>query len=172
MPVLEDAACAHGSGDPTRRIVAIDLDEASIAHQSHQVDHERRVAIFDLLDGNYFHPEGAGPGPYALVLSIEDDRLVFAVTPTDGAAADPICHQVALSSFKKIIKDYFLICESYFDAIKTAPASRIEAIDRQRRGLHDEGSALLQTRLDGKIAIDQPTARRLFTLVCSLHWKG
>ena len=136
---------------------------------TYQDDVESR-AIYDLLEGNAFALDGRDDGPYALVLSMAEDRLVFSV----GTASNPALatHLLSLSPFRRIVKDYFMICESYFQAIKTAPVSRIEAIDMGRRGLHDEGSRLLQERLKGKITVDFPTARRLFTLVCALHWKG
>jgi uncharacterized protein (UPF0262 family) len=151
------------------RIVDIQLDEHSIARNTTEVEHERKVAIFDLLDNNMFTLEGGAPGPYKLRLSIVENRLCFEVTP-DGR--DPGTFLLSLSPFSKLIKDYFLVCESYYDAIKTAPPSRIEALDMGRRGLHDEGSHLLIDRLKGKATTDFETARRLFTLICALHWRG
>ena len=152
------------------RLVEVTLDEASIGRNNAEVEHEREVAIFDLLERNAFALEGHDGGPYTLHLSLADNRLVFTVSDTDRA---PIQHvMLSLSPFRRLVKDYFLICESYYQAIKTQPASKIEAIDMGRRGIHDEGSQLLMERLKGKIAVDVPTARRLFTLLCALHWKG
>ncbi|HEX2379117.1 MAG TPA: UPF0262 family protein [Methyloceanibacter sp.] len=152
------------------RLVEVTLDEASIGRNNAEVEHEREVAIFDLLERNAFALEGYDGGPYTLRLSLADNRLVFTVGDTDRA---PIQHvMLSLSPFRRLVKDYFLICESYYQAIKTQPASKIEAIDMGRRGIHDEGSQLLMERLKGKIAVDLPTARRLFTLLCALHWKG
>jgi uncharacterized protein (UPF0262 family) len=152
------------------RLVEVTLDQASIGRNNAEVEHERDVAIFDLLEKNSFALEGHDGGPYTLHLSLADNRLVFTVADTDRA---PIQHvMLSLSPFRRLVKDYFLICESYYQAIKTQPASKIEAIDMGRRGLHDEGSQLLLERLKGKIAIDLATARRLFTLLCALHWKG
>ncbi|HZP09637.1 UPF0262 family protein [Methyloceanibacter sp.] len=152
------------------RLVEVTLDQASIGRNTAEVEHERDVAIFDLLEKNSFALEGHDGGPYKLHLSLSDNRLVFTVGDTDGA---PIQHvMLSLSPFRRLVKDYFLICESYYQAIKTQPTAKIEAIDMGRRGLHDEGSKLLLERLKGKIAIDLPTARRLFTLLCALHWKG
>jgi uncharacterized protein (UPF0262 family) len=152
------------------RLVEVTLDEASIGRNNAEVEHERDVAIFDLLERNAFALEGHDGGPYTLHLSLADNRLVFTVGDIDRA---PIQHvMLSLSPFRRLVKDYFLICESYYQAIKTQPASKIEAIDMGRRGIHDEGSQLLMERLKGKIAVDLPTARRLFTLLCALHWKG
>ena len=152
------------------RLVAVTLDEASIGRQSTEVEHEREIAIFDLLEKNRFALENHDAGPYTLKLSLAENRLVFTV---GDQAHTPIQHvMLSLSPFRRIVKDYFLICDSYYQAIKTQPATRIEAIDMGRRGLHDEGSRLLQERLKGKIAVDIATARRLFTLLCALHWKG
>jgi uncharacterized protein (UPF0262 family) len=153
------------------RLIEVTLDEGSIGRNSTDVEHEREVAIFDLLERNTFALEGhENDGPYTLHLSLADNRLVFTVGDTNR---DPIVHvMLSLSPFRRLVKDYFLMCESYYQAIKTAPPSRIEAIDMGRRGLHDEGSQLLMERLKGKIQIDKATARRLFTLICALHWKG
>jgi uncharacterized protein (UPF0262 family) len=152
------------------RLVEVTLDEVSIGRHTPEVEHEREVAIFDLIEKNCFALENRVAGPYTLKLSLAENRLVFTVG--DEARA-PIQHvMLSLSPFRRIVKDYFLICDSYYQAIKTQPATRIEAIDMGRRGLHDEGSRLLQERLKGKIAVDIATARRLFTLLCALHWKG
>lgn len=155
---------------PKARLVDITLDEASIGRNTADVEHERKVAIFDLLEENEFALVDREEGPYTLHLSIAENRLVFSVGDSDHK---PITNfLLSLSPFRRIVKDYFLIVESYHEAIKTAPPSRIEAIDMGRRGLHDEGSQLLMERLKGKIALDFDTARRLFTLICALHWKG
>jgi uncharacterized protein (UPF0262 family) len=152
------------------RLVEVTLDPGSIGGNSSDVEHEREVAIFDLLEQNSFALEGQGGGPYTLNLSLADNRLVFTVGDVNRM---PIQHvMLSLSPFRRLVKDYFLMCESYYQAIKTAPPSRIEAIDMGRRGLHDEGSRLLMERLKGKVLIDIQTARRLFTLICALHWKG
>jgi uncharacterized protein (UPF0262 family) len=152
------------------RLVAVTLDEASIGRNNAEVEHERDVAIFDLLERNAFALEGHDGGPYTLHLSLADNRLVFIVGDTERAPIQQV--MLSLSPFRRLVKDYFLVCESYYQAIKTQPASKIEAIDMGRRGIHDEGSHLLMERLKGKIAVDIATARRLFTLLCALHWKG
>jgi len=152
------------------RLVELTLDEDSIGRNTPDVEHERKVAIFDLMEKNIFELEGRQSGPYTLHLSITDNRLVFAVGSVGHAPA--MSHMLSLSPFRRLVKDYFIMVESYHEAIKTAPPSRIEAIDMGRRGLHDEGSHLLMERLAGKITVDFDTARRLFTLICALHWKG
>lgn len=152
------------------RLTAITLDDASIRHGSHHIEHEREVAIFDILDANSFALDGRDEGPYTLKLSIADDKLLFNVGTAN--TAELVTHGLALSPFKRIIRDYFLVCDNYYEAIKTAPPARIEAIDMGRRGLHDDGSRLLMERLGGKITVDFDTARRLFTLIAALHWKG
>lgn len=159
-----------GGASATQRIASIVLDEASVRTRTPEVEHERKVAIFDLLEDNFFAPEGADAGPYSLHLSIEDNRLVFDIRKENEEEYGKVI--LSLSPFRKIIKDYFLICESYYEAIRSASPSKIEAIDMGRRGLHNEGSALLIERLKGKINIDHDTARRLFTLICVLHIKG
>jgi uncharacterized protein (UPF0262 family) len=152
------------------RLVEVTLDSGSIGRNSSDVEHEREVAIFDLLERNSFALESHDGGPYTLHLSLADNRLVFTVGDEDRK---PIVHvMLSLSPFRRLVKDYFLMCESYYQAIKTQPPSRIEAIDMGRRGLHDEGSRLLMERLKGKVLVDIATARRLFTLICALHWKG
>ncbi len=150
-----------------QRIIDIFLDERTVLRRSPQVEHERRVAIYDLLEENHFVPAGDFEGPYNLHLSIEENRLVFDVrTQTDGPLTK---FTLPVSPFRSIVKHYFMVCESYFAAIKTAPPSRIEAIDMGRRALHNEGSTILCERLAGKADIDMETARRLFTLICVLH---
>lgn len=158
------------AGASRDRLYAIEIDEASIARNNANIEHEREVAIFDLLDGNSFSVEGRNDGPYRLVLSIVDQKLQLAVGTE--AEAVVVTHSLSLTPFKRIIKDYFMVCDSYYEAIRTAPPSRIQAIDMGRRGLHDEGSRTLMDRLAGKVAVDFDTARRLFTLICALHWKG
>jgi len=161
---------ATPAGENKSRLVAITLDEKSTATSNPNIEHEREVAIFDILEGNQFALEGRDDGPYSLNLAIIEDRLVFTVG--DEAGETLITHMLSLTPLKRIMKDYFLVCESYYAAIRTAPPSRIQAIDMGRRGLHDEGSRILMERLAGKITIDLDTARRLFTLICALHWKG
>ena len=153
-----------------KRLVAVTLDEASIGRSSADIEHERAVAIYDLIEQNVFAPVGHDSGPYSLQLGIAENRLVFDVRLADGTPV--IAHMLSLTPFRRIVKDYFLICDSYYKAIRTSTPSQIEAIDMGRRGIHDEGSQLLMERLKGKIAVDLPTARRLFTLLCALHWKG
>ncbi len=158
------------SGKGRDKIAAITLDQKSLGRSSVNVEHEREVAIFDILDGNSFRVEGVDQGPYKLNLSVSDDRLQIAISREDDEAVAQ--HQVPLTPLKRVIKDYFFVCESYYDAVRTAPPARIQAIDINRRTLHDEGSQILVDKLAGKIAVDADTARRLFTLVCALHWKG
>ncbi|WP_416897615.1 MAG: UPF0262 family protein [Minwuia sp.] len=153
--------------DP-ERIVEITLDEGSIKSWGADVDHERRVAIFDLIEQNSFRPLGEEySGPYKVHLAVEDDRLAIRINGEDDAEQGRVV--LALSPFRRTVRDYFKICESYFAAIKNASPSRIEAIDMGRRGVHNQGSELLQERLQDKIEIDFDTARRLFTLICVLH---
>lgn len=153
-----------------RRLVEISLDDASIGKATPDIEHERAVAIFDIIEENSFQPCGDESGPYKLVLSVVDAKLVFDISGDNGERV--IMHVLSLSPFKKIIKDYFLICESYYEAIRSSSPQQIEAIDMGRRGIHNEGSQTLSDRLDGKIDIDFDTARRLFTLICVLHWRG
>jgi len=156
--------------DPQFRLIDVHLDEAALIRLSPDIEHERRIAIFDLLEQNSFEPIGAAGGPFILYLVIEENRLVFDIRTEESAPLGKII--LALGPFRRIIKDYFLICESYYEAIKTAPPSQIEAIDMGRRGLHNDGSTLLQERLQGKIKLDHDTARRLFTLICVLHLRA
>lgn len=155
---------------PRTRLVAITLDEASIARGNTNTEHEREVAIYDLIESNTFEVEGRDDGPYSLKLSIVEDRLLF-IVDTEPASAEHT-FMLSLSPLRRVMKDYFIVCESYYQAIRSAPPSRIQAIDMGRRGLHDDGSRQLMERLKGKIAVDHDTARRLFTLICALHWKG
>ncbi|MEP3247491.1 MAG: UPF0262 family protein [Sneathiella sp.] len=155
-----------------QRVAHITLDEKSVVRRSADIEHEQKVAIFDLLDQNRFCIcDKPDTGPYSLHLSIEENRLIFDIRSEDDAAT-LLRLPLPVITFKRIIRDYFHICESYFDAIKTASPSKIEAIDMGRRGLHNEGTELLLERLDGKIETDFDTARRLFTLICVLHIRG
>ncbi|MDR3514019.1 MAG: UPF0262 family protein [Caulobacteraceae bacterium] len=151
-----------------QRLQSVVLDEASLASVSRDQEHERQVAIFDLLEQNYFHPEGADGGPYDLKIALIDNRLALDITGPGYQHR----HLLSLSPFRGVIKDYFLVCESYYDAIRNATPAQIEALDMGRRGLHNEGSSLLRERLKGKVDTDLDTARRLFTLICALHWRG
>lgn len=150
---------------PLDRLQSVEIDEASLAAVTRDVEHERQVAIFDLLEENYFHPAEAGEGPFDLRLSLVEGRLAFDIL---GPGFEKR-HLLSLTPFKTIIRDYFMICESYYTAIRQASPSQIEALDMGRRGLHNDGSRLLQERLAGKVETDLDTARRLFTLICALH---
>jgi len=134
------------------------------------MEHEREVALYDLLETNRFKPVGSRGGPYKLVLGIEERRLIFDIRLLDGEPHGKLI--LSLTPFRRVIKDYFLVCDSYFKAIPNQSPSQIEALDMGRRGLHDEGAAILLERLKGKIEVDFDTARRLFTLICVLHLKG
>ena len=153
----------------TQRLSDVVLDE-TIGRATPDVEHERAVAIFDLIEENSFEPVGHDGGPYKLNLSLMDSKLVFSISTQ---ADEPVAtHILSLTPFRRIVKDYFMICESYYEAIRSSTPSQIEAIDMGRRGIHNEGSQTLMDRLDGKIRMDFDTARRLFTLVCVLHWRG
>ncbi|SFI33811.1 UPF0262 family protein [Aerobium aerolatum] len=158
-----------GRRDAKARLADVTLDE-SIGRSTPDVEHERAVAIFDLIEDNSFQPVGDDGGPYRLRLSLVDAKLVFSVTREDDEPV--VTHILSLTPFRRVVKDYFMICESYYDAIRSSTPSQIEAIDMGRRGLHNEGSQTLMDRLAGKIDVDFDTARRLFTLVCVLHWRG
>jgi len=152
------------------RLVEITLDQRSLGPANANIEHEREVAIFDILDGNAFAVDGMDVGPYRLNLAIADDRLQLTVRDEDS---EPVAsHQVPLTPLKRVMKDYFLVCDDYYAAVRTAPPARIQAIDLNRRTLHDEGSKILAEKLSGKVTVDADTARRLFTLLCALHWKG
>lgn len=153
-----------------KRLIAITLDEKSIGRGSADQEHERAVAIYDLLEDNSFALVGHDGGPYTLLIALHDAKLAFDVRDETGKSI--VTHILSLSPFKRLLKDYFLICETYYAAIRHATPSRIEAIDMGRRGLHNEGATLLAERLKGKIETDPDTARRIFTLVTALHWKG
>ena len=150
------------------RLQSVVLDEASLASASRDQEHERQVAIFDLLEDNSFQPEGAPGGPYDLRIALIDNRLALDISGPDYQFR----HLLSLSPFRRVIKDYFIVCESYYDAIRNSTPQQIEALDMGRRGLHNEGSELLKERLAGKVTTDLDTARRLFTLICALHWRG
>jgi uncharacterized protein (UPF0262 family) len=166
----DNTRAADKTGKDPCRLIDIVLDSKSLARAAPDIEHERKVAIFDLLEDNRFAPIGNDNGPYTLMLAIVENRLMFDIRDANEDQCSTLL--LSLTPFRKIVRDYFLICESYFEAIKTAPPSRIEAIDMGRRGIHNEGSELLRARLDGKIDVDFDTARRLFTLICALHWKG
>lgn len=147
---------------------SVELDEDSLAAVSRDQEQERQIAIFDLVEDNHFAPEGADGGPYDLKIALIENRLALDISGPGFAHR----HLLSLAPFRTVVKDYRMVCESYYDAIRNATPQRIEALDMGRRGLHDEGSALLRTRLAGKVDIDEGTARRLFTLICALHWRG
>lgn len=154
----------------TKRLYSIVLDEASIERGTPDQEHERQVAIYDLIEENSFSLAHDDGGPYALHLGLNANRLVLDIRREQGDTV--VVHVLSLTPLKKIVKDYFLICDSYYEAIRNATADRIEAIDMARRGVHNEGSTIVQERLQGKIEIDHPTARRLFTLIAALSWTG
>ena len=152
----------------THRLQTVEIDEESLAAVSRDQEQERQIAIYDLLEENFFWPEGAASGPYDLRMGLVENRLVLDVTGPSYERR----HILSLSPFRALIKDYFMICESYYQAIRNSTPQQIEALDMGRRGLHNEASQLLRTRLVGKIETDLDTARRLFTLICALHWRG
>ena len=157
------------------RLTRVEIDDSGLPPPTPEIEQERKVAIFDLLEDNSFdlpaRDDRAVPkGPYALNLAIRDRRLVFDITTEKG---DKVAEfHMSLGPFRQVVKDYFQICESYFDAVKKLPPGQIEAIDMARRGIHNEGARVLQERLEGKAVVDIDTARRLFTLICVLHWGG
>jgi uncharacterized protein (UPF0262 family) len=156
--------------DPKNRLTSITLDEGSIGRGGLEQEHERAIAIFDLIEGNSFSVTGHSGGPYTLLVSLLSNKLMLDIRDEQG---QPIAaHILSLTPFRRVVKDYFLICESYYNAIRSASPSQIEAIDMGRRGLHNEAADLLIERLEGKIEVDFDTARRLFTLISALHWKG
>ncbi len=157
------------------RIIHIDIDDSNLPPPTPEIDQERKVAMFDLLEDNSFvlpprDGRAVPDGPYRLALSIRERRLVFGIATEDAATAGEF--HLSLGPFRQVVKDYFQICESYFDAVKTLPPSQIETIDMARRGIHNEGARVLQERLEGKATVDIDTARRLFTLICVLHFGG
>ena len=152
------------------RLIAIDIDDRGLAKPTPEMDQERKVAIFDLLEENCFTlPRAAEfPGPYRLLLALREGRLVFAVA---SQAGDKVAEfHLSLGPFRQVVKDYTQICESYFEEVRILPPARIEAIDMARRGIHNEGARVLQERLEGKAVVDAATARRLFTLICVVQW--
>jgi uncharacterized protein (UPF0262 family) len=157
------------------KIIHIELDDSNLPPPTPEVEQERRVAMFDLLEENSFDlvsrdDRPVPEGPYKLHLSVRERRLVFDIkTEANDPAGE---FHLSLGPFRQVVKDYFLICESYFDAVKTAAPSQIETIDMARRGIHNEGANVLQERLEGKAVVDHDTARRLFTLICVLHFGG
>lgn len=154
----------------TDRLIHIEIDDAGLPTPTPEIEQERKVAIFDLLEDNSFAipRDEVAVGPYKLLLAIRERRLVFDVkTESDGPAGE---FHLSLTPFRQVVKDYFQICESYFDAVKRLPPSQIEAIDMGRRGIHNEGARVLQERLEGKAVVDIDTSRRLFTLICVLHF--
>ena len=150
------------------RLQTVVLDEESLSPASRDQEQERQIAIFDLLEDNRFAPDGAERGPYDLRISLVDNRLAFDITGPGYQRR----HILSLSPFRSVVRDYAMICESYYQAIRSATPQKIEAIDQGRRALHNEGSELLKARLAGKVETDLDTARRLFTLICALHWRG
>jgi uncharacterized protein (UPF0262 family) len=160
------------ASEPSRRnrLVSVVLDEASIGRGTSDQEHERQIAVYDLIEENEFGLPDRDDGPYALKISLHDAKLALEVCNEAGVT---LCaHVLSLTPFRTLLKDYFLICESYYDAIRSASRAQIEAIDMGRRALHDEAATLLKERLNGKIVCDMDTARRIFTLVTALHWKG
>jgi uncharacterized protein (UPF0262 family) len=157
------------------RIAAIAFDQESTVPRLRPVEQEREVAICDILEKNFFRPRGSPGGPYHLALGVTENRLILDIRLLDGALDGGASHgkvMISLSPFARVIKDYFLVCDSYYKAIRTAPPHQIEALDMGRRALHDEGSTLLKKRLEDKIELDFDTARRLFTLICVMHMQG
>ncbi|MBV8447974.1 MAG: UPF0262 family protein [Hyphomicrobiales bacterium] len=166
----KDGPNLDGKPGPARRLVAIVLDEASIGRSNADQEQECSIAIYDLLDRNSFAVPGHDRGPYRLTIALHEKKLLFRVSDDRGEPV--IAHLLSLTPFRRVVRDYFMLCDSYYGAIRTRSAAEIEAIDMGRRGLHDEAAALLVKRLHGKIEIDFDTARRLFTLIAALHWKG
>lgn len=153
--------------DNDHYIAELHIDSESLPVTSPEMEHERRIAIFDLLEENSFRPIESESGPYVLNVSLCDDRLVLDIQRTNGIPRANMAF--SLKPFRRVIKDYFMICEAYHDAIRTATSAQIEAIDMGRRGLHNEGSRMLEESLRTNIEVDFNTSRRLFTLICALH---
>ena len=160
----------QGASDGHWRITGITLDERTVVRRSPDIEHERAVAIFDLLEENRFAPASGVHGPFDLHLAIEENRLNIEIRSAANGASETVV--LPLAPFRGIVKDYFMVCESYYEAIRRSSLTQIEAIDVGRRSLHNEGSSLLMERLDDKVEIDLDTARRLFTLICVLHLRG
>lgn len=150
------------------KLASVELDAATLPAATAEIEHERRVAIFDLVEKNSFEPVGAEGGPYRLRLSLQDNRLVFDIDAENFTRT----YAISLTPLKGVIKDYLMICDSYYEALRGSSASQIESVDMGRRGLHNEGAEQLKTRLDGKIVVDHETSRRLFTLLCALYRRG
>lgn len=159
-----------GPSSENQSLVGVTLDETSLGRGSPDQEHERAIAIYDLLERNRFAVPGHDGGPYLAHLALVERRLVFDIKQADGAPI--VTHHLSLTPFRRIVKDYELICESYYAAIRTQTPEQIEAIDMGRRGLHDEAAGILVERLANKVEVDFDTARRLFTLIYALHWKG
>ena len=157
--------------EPSRdRLFEVLLDEATLPRVAANEDHERAVAIFDLVEENVFGVRGRDDGPYSLTIAQQDSKLIFVVrTEARETVAEFI---VSMTPFRPLLKDYFMVCETYYAAIRTASPRQIETIDHERTALHDEGAKLMAARLADKVEIDMPTARRLFTVISALHWKG
>jgi uncharacterized protein (UPF0262 family) len=151
-----------------QRLASVELDTVTLPAATAEIEHERRVAIFDLVEKNSFEPVGAESGPYRLKLSLQDNRLVFDIDGEGFART----YAISLTPLKNVIRDYLLICDSYYEALRGSSPSQIESVDMGRRGLHNEGADQLKMRLDGKIVVDHETARRLFTLLCALYRRG
>ena len=160
---------AEGS-DEKSRLIAVTLDETSIGRGNPDQEHERAIAIYDIIEANSFRVPDHDAGPYALHLSLLEKKLCFDIRRADGEQL--VTHVLSLTPFRRVIRDYDMICGSYYQAIRSAAPAQIEAIDMGRRGLHNEAAELLMQRLDGKVVIDFDTARRLFTLIFALHWRG
>jgi len=150
------------------KLASVELDAATLPAATAEIEHERRVAIFDLVEKNSFEPVGAEGGPYRLKLSLQDNRLVFDIDGDDFTRT----YAISLTPLKGVLKDYLLICDSYYEALRGSSPSQIESVDMGRRGLHNEGAEQLKSRLEGKIVVDHETARRLFTLLCALYRRG
>jgi uncharacterized protein (UPF0262 family) len=156
------------------RIIDVELDERTILWRSADIEQERRIAIFDLIEGNHFAPQrqhaDGYAGPYRITLSVEEGRLVLQIKREDGSPLEALI--LSLGRFRRPIRDYFAICDSYYQAIRASTPQQIETVDMARRAIHNEAAELLQERLDGKVTVDFDTARRLFTLICVLHIRG
>jgi len=151
------------------RLIAVDVDRASLKPGSLDAERELAVAVADLIESNQFQPDSRPPGGFRLRLARVDQYLDLSIS---GESDEPLLISVSLVPFRKLVADYFLVCDSYYAALRTASPSQIEAIDMGRRAIHDEASSLLRDRLKGKVSVDMETARRLFTLLCALHWRG
>ncbi|MGO4704839.1 UPF0262 family protein [Microvirga sp. 2MCAF38] len=157
-------------GNERCRLVAVTLDEGSIGRGNPDQEHERAIAIYDIVEENFFALPNYDGGPYALHIALIEKRLCFEVRTQIGETL--VTHHLSLTPFRKVIRDYEFICDSYYKAIRSGSPSQIEAIDMGRRGLHNEAAELLMKRLEGKLVVDFDTARRIFTLIFALHWRG